>query len=188
MRSLVILAFVMSALMSGCGNRVYPGNNWVIVDVDADLDKDMRDEIRVGVRYWDDVGGHFRTLDQLDPAEALAILKHAEHLPMHKGTECGPYILDPGPPPYPASVAGCYRGAEGDVVINSYFLVYEIEKGRQNSTDLSSIVAHEVGHSMGLRHINPPYTGYNNCEAVMQPGCAFPAITDFDRGEYESIW
>lgn len=191
---------VLIAGCGGCGNRiVYPGaEQLVVVDVAPELEQcpvvlsaipnvrstmstTVGNAVRDGIRYWDLVGAHLRTSDQLSPEEQ-ANAAAAEHIRVHGdcsqlGTEAEKQYVS-------GTMLAEYHFSTGDIelYLRYWSVNYIDEKGWQWAT---MKMAHEAGHAIGLDHVSEP-------DAVMYPSNtdenARADLAAADVSEYDRVW
>jgi hypothetical protein len=160
----IILMFLA---LAGCRD-VYPcDGRTVLVRPSELLDDVAHNEIRHGLHYWDVYGCSFRAEDELtdeDRNHLFGDVLYIHEWYQSSKTEAAEYDFA-----YPSGI----MVSPNIFAPDTYPLCG------------SQVIAHEVGHSMGMDHVHPPQGDY----AVMQPveNC-IPAPTHWDYLEWCPLW
>lgn len=178
----IIWFVIMFAITCGCAARLPGDGRLVIVTVDDAVAQKMVSVVdaaghvsprpfgeaaSAGARYWDAVGVRLRTYDALTPAEWNETPAAIVNIQCASAVE--------------TSVEGEHFGwqspVDGNIRIECDSDVYK--PGNAFTADqLAAAFAHELGHALGLNHVQDSH-------AVMyRDSAATPTITAADRAEF----
>lgn len=171
-----LLLIPLVLLVTGCSRVVYPGDGrLVIVEIDPELEETkvngypLGTIIRNGIRYWDTAGARLRTRDQLSDQE-LRDIDNAPRLRVRGN-----------------------RGVVGSNLSREHVAFYHPDSGdieifldgwhsNESLAKQIGIVAHEVGHAIGLNHVA-------DTDSIMSaPPSSRRDLSDSDLQEHARVW
>lgn len=159
------ILFLLLCFVSGC-RYVYTPGDLIIVRLPDAIETWHEGlggkAVRSGIRYWDVVGAKYRTEDQALREFGIDAINRSENMFF--------FLLDD------PSRAGEYEWS-GSIGVN-------LNTWGAESPIMEMVVAHEIGHSMGLCHIS-------DTESIMSGQVSSVARIDvslFDLQEFERVW